>query len=114
MDGQEPANFSTELKPASPEALAADGPDLDAATDEKKNLGITPGGEPIHDKPFLTVGDLAARWDVSKATVLDWHQQGRVPGALRLGGTPRGRLRWPKQAVEEIERAWGHVPAPHK
>jgi predicted DNA-binding transcriptional regulator AlpA len=55
---------------------------------------------------LLTARELADRWGVSPATVLDWFEAGRLPGAIRLGGTPRGRLRWPESAVRAIEAAW--------
>jgi predicted DNA-binding transcriptional regulator AlpA len=64
-------------------------------------------GAQIVNVRLLNVADLAARWEVTKGTILDWHEKGRLPGAIRLGGTPKGRLRWPESSIEEIERAWG-------
>jgi predicted DNA-binding transcriptional regulator AlpA len=66
---------------------------------------------------LLKARDVAARLGVEMCTVLDWHQQGKLP-AIRLGGGTRGPLRWPEDELEAALRRWhtgsdhGHAPAP--
>lgn len=54
---------------------------------------------------YLTAHDLAARWELSKATVLDWFEDGRLPG-IKLGGTKYGRVRFRESDVEAVEATW--------
>jgi len=52
-----------------------------------------------------TASELAAYFGVRAGTILDWHADGKIPpeAVVRLGGTPRGRLRF---RLEVIEEAW--------
>lgn len=54
---------------------------------------------------LLKARDVAVRLGVEMSTVLDWHQQGKLP-AIRLGGGVRGPLRWPEDEVEAALRKW--------
>lgn len=60
-------------------------------------------------EPLRTAAELAAHFGVKAGTILDWHEAGKIPteAVVRLGGTPRGRLRF---RLELIEEAWGHTP----
>lgn len=54
---------------------------------------------------LLKARDVAERVGVEIGTVLDWHQKGKLP-AVRLGGGPRGPLRWPEGELEAALRRW--------
>jgi predicted DNA-binding transcriptional regulator AlpA len=54
---------------------------------------------------LLKARDVAERVGVEMGTVLDWHQQGKLP-AIRLGGGPRGPLRWPESDLEAALQRW--------
>jgi excisionase family DNA binding protein len=63
------------------------------------------------NEPLRTAAELAEYFGVKAGTVLDWYESGRIPAeaVVRLGGTPRGQLRF---RVAVIEEAWN--PAPRK
>lgn len=44
------------------------------------------------DAPFLTVDQLAARYQVSAQTIRDWRLDGKGPVATKLGGSVRYAL----------------------
>jgi excisionase family DNA binding protein len=58
---------------------------------------------------LLTCREVAERWALSPATVVDYVERGSLP-AIRLGGTARGRIRIRLADVEEVERAWTREP----
>lgn len=55
------------------------------------------------DRSYLTVGELCARWDCSRATLYRWIRGGYMPRPVRFG--PRA-VRW---AVDEIEALEEHL-----
>lgn len=57
---------------------------------------------------LLLTRDVAQRFGVQPGTVVDWVEQGRIPRSaiVRLGGTPRGRLRFIESEVEALLEAW--------
>jgi excisionase family DNA binding protein len=60
----------------------------------------------MKDTRFMTASQVAAVFEVSPSTVLRWAKDGRLPALV----TPGGRLRFPRESIEELIR----VPAPQK
>jgi predicted site-specific integrase-resolvase len=60
-------------------------------------------------EPLRSASELAAHFGVKPGTILDWYEAGKIPAeaVVRLGGTPRGRLRF---RLELIEQAWATAP----
>jgi excisionase family DNA binding protein len=62
-----------------------------------------PEGEHHPDDQVLTVGEVAARCDVTSSTVVRWASDGRLPHSRTLGG-PKGpgHRRFREADVEQI------------
>jgi excisionase family DNA binding protein len=60
---------------------------------------------------LLTARELAEVLGVSAGTVVDWSEDGRLPG-FRLGGTKGGRLRFRESEVLGVLEGWRFGPAP--
>jgi excisionase family DNA binding protein len=60
---------------------------------------------------LLTARELAEVLGVSAGTVVDWSDDGRLPG-FRLGGTRGGRLRFRESEVLAVLESWRFGPAP--
>jgi excisionase family DNA binding protein len=54
---------------------------------------------------WLRATEVAERWGMSPATVLDWFERGKLPG-YRMGGTKGGRLRFRLSDIERVEESW--------
>lgn len=54
---------------------------------------------------LLMAREVADLFGVRPDTIIDWHEQGTLP-AIRLGGGPRGRLRWRESDVMRTIDAW--------
>jgi hypothetical protein len=54
-------------------------------------------------EPLRTAAQLAAHFGVKAGTILDWYEAGKIPpeAVVRLGRTPRGRLRFKLDVIEE-------------
>jgi excisionase family DNA binding protein len=57
----------------------------------------------MRDTRFMTARQVAGVFEVSPSTVLRWAKDGRLPALV----TPSGRLRFPRESIEEMIR----VPA---
>jgi excisionase family DNA binding protein len=69
-----------------------------------------PDGQPLETSDtsggqLLTARQVAEQLAISPATVLDWHEAGRLP-AIRLGGTERGRIRFRQSTIDALLEAW--------
>jgi hypothetical protein len=64
-------------------------------------------------EPLRTAAQLAAHFGVKAGTILDWYEAGKIPpeAVVRLGGTPRGRLRF---KLDVIEETWSTSCKPRK
>ena len=52
----------------------------------------------------LTVDEVAERVGVSRRTVARWCEQGRIPGAYKVGTHRRGVWVIPAQSVEDLKK----------
>jgi excisionase family DNA binding protein len=59
--------------------------------------------------PLLKAREVADLLGVEMGTVVDWALDGKLP-FVRLGGTPRGRLRFRRSDVEEAIQRWTRAP----
>lgn len=57
----------------------------------------------MKDSRFMTARQVAGVFEVSPSTVLRWAKDGRLPALV----TPSGRLRFPRESIEEMTK----VPA---
>jgi hypothetical protein len=55
---------------------------------------------------LLTSLQVAERWGVSQATVLDWWEAGDLPCGFRLRGRKGAPVRFPESGLDAIERSW--------
>jgi predicted site-specific integrase-resolvase len=57
---------------------------------------------------LLLTRDVATRFGVQPATVVDWVESGKIPpsAVVRLGGTARGRLRFIEAELDALLEAW--------
>ena len=55
----------------------------------------------LTSKVFLTVPELAARWDVSAGSLANWRSEGKGPSFTKIGS----RVLYPVQAIERFEHA---------
>ncbi|MBA2385254.1 MAG: helix-turn-helix domain-containing protein [Actinobacteria bacterium] len=62
-------------------------------------------------QPLLTARELGERLGLSPATVLDWHEAGRLP-SFRLGGAKGGPVRFRWEEVEAVLESWRCGPTP--
>ena len=54
----------------------------------------------MKDTRFMTARQVARLFEVSPSTVLRWAKDGRLPALV----TPSGRLRFPRESIEEMTR----------
>jgi excisionase family DNA binding protein len=54
----------------------------------------------MKDTRFMTARQVAGMFEVSPSTVLRWAKDGRLPALV----TPGGRLRFPRESIEEMVR----------
>ncbi len=59
---------------------------------------------------LLNARELAELLGLSPATVLDWHEAGRLP-SFRLGGTRGGPVRFRLEEVEAVLESWRCGPS---
>jgi excisionase family DNA binding protein len=52
----------------------------------------------MKDTRFMTARQVAGLFEVSPSTVLRWAKDGRLPALV----TPSGRLRFPRESIEEM------------
>jgi len=52
----------------------------------------------MRDTRFMTARQVAGLFEVSPSTVLRWAKHGRLPALV----TPGGRLRFPRESIEEL------------
>jgi len=52
----------------------------------------------MKDTRFMTARQVAGLFEVSPSTVLRWAKEGRLPALV----TPSGRLRFPRESIEEM------------
>ena len=71
-------------------------------------IGAENGAPP---ERLLTAAELAECLGLSAATVVDWAEDGRLPG-FRLGGMKGGRLRFRLSEVLAVLESWRFGPAP--
>jgi hypothetical protein len=57
---------------------------------------------------FLTPQQLAARWALRPATLAEWRVKGQGPRFLKPGHTPKARVRYRLDDIEDWERANQH------
>jgi len=64
--------------------------------------------------PLLTAREVAERLGLSPATILDWHEAGKLP-SFRLGGATGGPVRFRWEEVEMVLESWrcGPLPGAH-
>jgi excisionase family DNA binding protein len=58
----------------------------------------------MKDRRFMTARQVAALFEVSPSTVLRWAKEGRLPSFA----TPGGRLRFPRESIEEMVKVPEH------
>ena len=58
---------------------------------------------------FLNARELAERWNVSAASILDRWQAGDIPG-IRLYGAKGGPVRFRLAEIEALEESWRRGP----
>jgi excisionase family DNA binding protein len=56
------------------------------------------GANDVKDKRFMTARQVAAAFEVSPSTVHRWAREGKLPSLA----TPGGRLRFPRESIEEM------------
>jgi excisionase family DNA binding protein len=56
------------------------------------------GAIDVQDKRFMTARQVAAAFEVSPSTVHRWAKEGKLPSFA----TPGGRLRFPRESIEEM------------
>jgi excisionase family DNA binding protein len=64
-------------------------------------------------EPLLSARQLAEWLGLSPGTVLDWWEDGRLPG-FRLGGRKGGPVRFRRSEVEAVLEGWRCGPTPRR
>jgi excisionase family DNA binding protein len=62
-------------------------------------------GNAMNDSRFMTAKQVAGLFEVSTSTVLRWAKDGRLPALV----TPSGRMRFPRESIEELFSVNQHV-----
>lgn len=56
----------------------------------------------------ITPQELAERWGLKPSTLADWRVQGRGPRFFKPGQTPKARVRYRLEEIEDWERRNQH------